>query len=76
LWDNEVIRSAMLFRVAGHRAAQPSRSRRKAMAVVRLGDGTGGGGRRKRFLVALRLRLRVRWVAAMYRRALHRLRAC
>jgi hypothetical protein len=46
------------------------------MAVVRLGDGTGGGGRRKRFLVALRLRLRVRWVAAMYRRALHRLRAC
>ncbi|GJN29372.1 hypothetical protein PR202_gb17595 [Eleusine coracana subsp. coracana] len=35
-----------------------------------------GGRRKKRLFVALRLRLRVRWLAAVYRRSLRRLRAC
>jgi hypothetical protein len=49
------------------------RVRRRKMAVVRLGDGSR---RPRRFMGALR-RLRLRWVvAAMYRRALRRLRAC
>ncbi|KAF0931201.1 hypothetical protein E2562_002550 [Oryza meyeriana var. granulata] len=47
-------------------------SRRRKMAVVRLG---AGSRRPRRFLATLR-RLRLRWVAAMYRRALRRLRAC
>ncbi|GJN00651.1 hypothetical protein PR202_ga17847 [Eleusine coracana subsp. coracana] len=73
----------MQFRLPRRRAgAPPSRGggRRKAMAVVRLGgdagSGGGEGGRRKRLFVALRLRLRVRWLAAVYRRSLRRLRAC
>lgn len=76
----------MLFRLQRRKAAPPGappsrRGRRKTMAVVRLGGGEassggGDGGRRKRLFVALRLRLRVRWLAAMYRRSLRRLRAC
>ncbi|RLN12977.1 hypothetical protein C2845_PM09G05980 [Panicum miliaceum] len=71
----------MQFRVASSRrraaagAQQASGgSRRKRMAVVRLGD---GGGRKRRLFGALHLRLRLRWpwLAAVYRRALRRLRA-
>uniref|UniRef100_J3LHN8 Uncharacterized protein n=1 Tax=Oryza brachyantha TaxID=4533 RepID=J3LHN8_ORYBR len=46
-------------------------SRRRRMAVVMLGD-----GRRPRLYLATLGRLRLRWAAAMYRRALRRLRAC
>ncbi|KAJ1258448.1 hypothetical protein BS78_10G075600 [Paspalum vaginatum] len=67
---------------AGPGASPPSsRRRRKRMAVVRLGaggGGGGGGGRNRRFFGALRMRLRrLRWpwLAAVYRRALRRLRA-
>jgi len=74
----------MQFRVAAasrRRAAQQAGGggRRKRMAVVRLGGGGGGdgdgGGRKRRLLGALRLRLRWPWLAAVYRRALRRLRA-
>ena len=76
----------MQFRVAAasrRRAAQQAGGggRRKRMAVVRLGGGGdgGGGGRKRRLLGALRLRLWLRlrwpWLAAVYRRALRRLRA-
>ena len=69
----------MQFRVAAawrRRAAQQAGGggRRKRMAVVRLGGG-GGGGRKRRLFGALRLRLRWPWLAAVYRRALRRLRA-
>ncbi|KAK3128630.1 hypothetical protein QOZ80_6BG0464360 [Eleusine coracana subsp. coracana] len=76
----------MQFRLPRRRraGAPPSRGgggQRKAMAVVRLGGDAGSGGgeggrRKKRLFVALRLRLRVRWLAAVYRRSLRRLRAC
>ena len=72
----------MQFRVAAasrRRAAQQAGGggRRKRMAVVRLGGGGDGdgGGRKRRLLGALRLRLRWPWLAAVYRRALRRLRA-
>ncbi|KAG0513304.1 hypothetical protein BDA96_10G090200 [Sorghum bicolor] len=55
--------------------AQPNSGRRKKrMPVVRLG---GGQGRKRRFFGVLRMRLRLRWpwLAAVYRRALRRLRA-
>ena len=69
----------MQFRVAPssrRRATQQAGGggRRKRMAVVRLGGG-GGGGRKRRLFGALRLRLRWPWLAAVYRRALRRLRA-
>ncbi|KAL6606000.1 hypothetical protein ACP70R_041653 [Stipagrostis hirtigluma subsp. patula] len=72
----------MLFRLAPRRRAAPgapqARGRRKRMAVARLGGGGGGGGKRRLFgALRLRVRLRVRWpwLAAVYRRALRRLRA-
>ncbi|XP_066369546.1 uncharacterized protein [Miscanthus floridulus] len=60
----------------GAAASQPNSGRRKKrMAVVRL----GGEGRKRRFFGVLRTRLRLRWpwpwLAAVYRRALRRLRA-
>uniref|UniRef100_A0A0E0PUR1 Uncharacterized protein n=1 Tax=Oryza rufipogon TaxID=4529 RepID=A0A0E0PUR1_ORYRU len=83
----EVARRAMLFRMPRRRRAASAsasasasaatatagRMRRKKVAVVRLGG--GGGGTKRRLFGALR-RLRVRWLAAMYRRALRRLRVC
>ncbi|RLM54157.1 hypothetical protein C2845_PM10G05510 [Panicum miliaceum] len=72
----------MQFRLASssrRRAAQQASGgggRRKRMAVVRLGGGgSDGGGRKRRLFGALRLRLRWPWLAAVYRRALRRLRA-
>ncbi|KAG2604861.1 uncharacterized protein LOC120669579 [Panicum virgatum] len=67
----------MQFRVAPssrRRATQQAGGggRRKRMAVVRLGGG-GGGGRKRRLFGTLRLRWP--WLAAVYRRALRRLRA-
>ncbi|ONM06184.1 hypothetical protein ZEAMMB73_Zm00001d032839 [Zea mays] len=54
-------------------ALQGSRKARRKMAVARLG---GSGRTRRRFLgTALIRRLRLRCVAALYRRALRRLRA-
>ncbi|KAL5199978.1 hypothetical protein ABZP36_021181 [Zizania latifolia] len=78
--DVEVARRAMLFRFRMPRrraaaAAAVAGRRRKKVAVVRLGGGGGEGGRKRLFFGALR-RLRVRWLAAMYRRALRRLRVC
>ncbi|CAD6339953.1 unnamed protein product [Miscanthus lutarioriparius] len=55
-------------------ASQPNSGRRKKrMAVVRL----GGEGRKRRLFGVLRMRMRLRWpwLAAVYRRALRRLRA-
>uniref|UniRef100_A0A0E0DYD4 Uncharacterized protein n=1 Tax=Oryza meridionalis TaxID=40149 RepID=A0A0E0DYD4_9ORYZ len=83
----EVARRAMLFRMPRRRrstsasasasaaTATAGRMRRKKVAVVRLGGGGGGGGTKRRLFGALR-RLRLRWLAAMYRRALRRLRVC
>ncbi|KAL6861863.1 hypothetical protein ACP4OV_017563 [Aristida adscensionis] len=74
----------MQFRLAPRRRAPASGGgRRKRMAVARLGGGGGGDGGEwnGRFFGALRLRVRVRvrlrwpWLAAVYRRALRRLRA-
>uniref|UniRef100_J3MC42 Uncharacterized protein n=1 Tax=Oryza brachyantha TaxID=4533 RepID=J3MC42_ORYBR len=75
----EVARRAMLFRMPKRRRAAASAAaaaagrRRRKVAVVRLGGGGGGTGRR---LFGAMRRLRVRWLAAMYRRALRRLRVC
>ncbi|KAF8726473.1 hypothetical protein HU200_019659 [Digitaria exilis] len=75
----------MKFRLASRRRAAPGAQasgggRRKRMAIARLGGGGGdggGGGRKRRLFGVLRLRLRLRWpwLAAVYRRALRRLRA-
>uniref|UniRef100_A0A0D9WMZ3 Uncharacterized protein n=1 Tax=Leersia perrieri TaxID=77586 RepID=A0A0D9WMZ3_9ORYZ len=84
----EVARRAMLFRMPRRRrraassaaSAAEREGRRKKVAVVRLGGGGGGGGvggiGTKRRLFGVLRRLRVRWVAAMYRQALRRLRVC
>lgn len=48
------------------------RRRRRKMAVARLG---GSGMPQHRFVGTALRRLRLRWVAALYRRALRRLRA-
>jgi hypothetical protein len=68
----------MQFHLAQRRRASPgaasqpnSGRRKKRMAVVRL----GGEGRKRRFFGVLRTRLRWPWLAAVYRRALRRLRA-
>jgi hypothetical protein len=68
----------MQFHLAQRRRASPgaasqpnSGRRKKRMAVVRL----GGEGRKRRFFGVLRTRLRWPWLAALYRRALRRLRA-
>lgn len=76
----------MQFRLAQKRraycpgaASQPNSGRRKKrMPVARLGGGGGGEGRKRRLfgvLRKMRLRLRWPWLAAVYRRALRRLRA-
>ncbi|KAL6861864.1 hypothetical protein ACP4OV_017564 [Aristida adscensionis] len=68
----------MLFRLAPRRRAAPARGgRRRRMAVARLGGGGGGRGGNRRLFEALRRRQRARWLwlAALYRRALRRLRA-
>uniref|UniRef100_A0A0D3GDV5 Uncharacterized protein n=2 Tax=Oryza TaxID=4527 RepID=A0A0D3GDV5_9ORYZ len=86
----QVARRAILFRMPRRRRAASAsasasaatatatagRMRRKKVAVVRLGGGGGGGGGTKRRLFGALRRLRVRWLAAMYRRALRRLRVC
>ncbi|KAF8697928.1 hypothetical protein HU200_035425 [Digitaria exilis] len=71
----------MKFRLASRRGATPGAQasgggRRKRMAIARLGGGggDGGGGGRKMKLFGV-LRLRWPWLAAVYRRALRRLRA-
>jgi hypothetical protein len=74
-----VARKAMLFRLprrsaacraAGAAPLSPAGGRRKKkkMAVARL------GGKQRRFFGAFR-RLRLRWLAALYRRTLRRMRA-
>jgi len=51
------------------------KSRRRKMAVARLGGRSARPRRRFLGTTALRRRLRLRWVTALYRRALRRLRA-
>jgi hypothetical protein len=69
-----VARKAMLFRLPRRSAARaaavapPAGGRKRKMAVARL------GGERRRFFGAFR-RLRLRWLAALYRRTVRRLRA-
>ncbi|KAL6635234.1 hypothetical protein ACP70R_027905 [Stipagrostis hirtigluma subsp. patula] len=69
-------RRAVLFRMPRRQAARaagaggppvPAGGRKKKMAVARLGG-------KRRFFGAIR-RLRVRWLAALYRRSLRRLRS-
>ncbi|WOL19846.1 hypothetical protein Cni_G28648 [Canna indica] len=60
-------RRATLFRVP---------PRRRKMAVVRLGSRRGWRWRGRRVLAGLLRRMRLRWLAAKYRAALKRLRAC
>uniref|UniRef100_A0A0D9VLT3 Uncharacterized protein n=1 Tax=Leersia perrieri TaxID=77586 RepID=A0A0D9VLT3_9ORYZ len=54
-------------------AGGKNNKKRTRMAVARLGGGGAAGGRR-RLMGAFR-RLRIRWLAALYRRSLRRLRA-
>ncbi|CAL9167048.1 unnamed protein product [Musa hybrid cultivar] len=66
-------RGPMLFRMPHRWAAAPSLRRRK-MTVVRLGTRRGWRWRGRRLLGGLLRRMRIRWLAAMYRSALNRLR--
>ncbi|URE25613.1 hypothetical protein MUK42_07140 [Musa troglodytarum] len=68
-------RGPMVFRLPHRWAAAPSLRRRK-MTVVRLGSRRGWRwrGRGRRLLGGLLRRMRLRWLAAMYRSALNRLR--
>ncbi|CAL9176892.1 unnamed protein product [Musa hybrid cultivar] len=52
------------------------RSRRRKMAVMRLGSRRCWRWRGRRLLAGLLRRMRLRWLAAKYRAALKRLRAC
>ncbi|KAL5211277.1 hypothetical protein ABZP36_022124 [Zizania latifolia] len=79
-----------LEQMAGHavatRRAAPFRAARRTVTTILRGSGSrrrmaavwlGDGRKLRRFQLAGTLRrLRLRWVAAMYRRALRRLRAC
>ncbi|RRT45639.1 hypothetical protein B296_00028939 [Ensete ventricosum] len=63
----------MLFRLP-HRWARAPSLRRRKMAVVRLGSRRGWRSRGRRLLGGLLRRMRLRWLAAMYRSTLNRLR--
>ncbi|EAY87747.1 hypothetical protein OsI_09162 [Oryza sativa Indica Group] len=65
-------RPARAAEEAGAPLVPAGERRKRKMAVARLGGGAGG---RRRLFGAFR-RLRVRWLAALYRRSLRRLRAC
>ncbi|BAF10216.1 uncharacterized protein [Oryza sativa Japonica Group] len=64
-------RPARAAEEAGAPLVPAGERRKRKMAVARLGGGAGG---RRRLFGAFR-RLRVRWLAALYRRSLRRLRA-
>nr|CAD1826104.1 unnamed protein product [Ananas comosus var. bracteatus] len=63
-----MLRRATQFRLLCRAAP----SKRRKIAVVRLGGGRRRGGRR--LFIGLLRRLRLRWLASQYRRAVRRLR--
>ncbi|KAG1358846.1 hypothetical protein COCNU_08G002920 [Cocos nucifera] len=64
----------MLFRLPRRQSRPALPSRRRRIAVVRLGSRRGWRSGR-RFLVGFLRRVRLRWLVAQYRKALKRVRA-